>query len=33
MTECAYYNPPMMMKFFNAKCYKTFHTKVHYNFL
>jgi len=31
-TECAYYIPPVMMKLANAKCYKDFHTKVHYNF-
>jgi hypothetical protein len=29
---CAYYIPPVMMKLANAKCYKDFHTKVHYNF-
>lgn len=31
-TECAYYIPPVMMKFSNAKCYKEFYTEVHYNF-
>jgi hypothetical protein len=31
-TECAYYIPPVMMKLSNAKCYKHFHTEVHYNF-
>ena len=29
---CAYYIPPVLMKLANAKCYKEFHTKVHYNF-
>jgi hypothetical protein len=29
---CAYYIPPVMMKLANAKCYKEFQTKVHYNF-
>jgi hypothetical protein len=29
---CAYYIPPVMMKLANAKCYKEFYTKVHYNF-
>ncbi len=31
-TECAYFIPPVMMKLSNAKCYKHFHTEVHYNF-
>ena len=31
-TECAYYIPPVMMKLSNAKCFKNFHTEVHYNF-
>jgi hypothetical protein len=31
-SECAYYIPPVMMKLSNAKCYKHFHTEVHYNF-
>ena len=31
-SECAYYIPPVMMKLSNAKCYKNFHTEVHYNF-
>ena len=31
-TECAYFIPPVMMKLSNAKCYKNFYTKVHYNF-
>ena len=31
-TECAYYIPPVMMKLSNAKCFKEFHTQVHYNF-
>ena len=31
-TECAYFIPPVMMKLSNAKCYKHFHTQVHYNF-
>ncbi len=31
-TECAYFIPPVMMKLSNAKCYKNFHTRVHYNF-
>ena len=31
-SECAYYIPPVMMKMSNAKCYKHFHTEVHYNF-
>ena len=31
-TECAYYIPPVMMKLSNAKCFKEFHTRVHYNF-
>ena len=32
LTECAYFIPPVMMKLSNAKCYKNFYTKVHYNF-
>ena len=32
LTECAYFIPPVMMKLSNAKCYKEFYTKVHYNF-
>lgn len=31
-TQCAYYIPPVMMKLSNANCYKSFHTRVHYNF-
>ena len=31
-TQCAYFIPPVMMKLSNAKCYKHFHTQVHYNF-
>ena len=31
-TECAYYIPPVMMKLSNAKCFKDFYTRVHYNF-
>ena len=31
-TECAYFIPPVMMKLSNAKCFKEFHTRVHYNF-
>jgi hypothetical protein len=31
-TQCVYYIPPVMMKLSNAKCYKHFHTQVHYNF-
>ena len=31
-TECAYLIPPVMMKLSNAKCFKEFHTRVHYNF-
>jgi hypothetical protein len=31
-TECAYFIPPVMMKLSNAKCYKNFYTRVHYNF-
>ena len=32
LTECAYFIPPVMMKLSNAKCFKEFHTRVHYNF-
>ena len=32
LTEYAYYIPPVMMKLSNAKCFKEFHTYVHYNF-
>jgi hypothetical protein len=32
LTECAYFIPPVMMKLSNAKCFKEFHTLVHYNF-
>lgn len=32
LTQYAYYIPPVMMKLYNAKCYKEFHTYVHYNF-
>lgn len=32
LTECAYFIPPVMMKLSNAKCFKEFHTQVHYNF-
>jgi hypothetical protein len=28
----AYYIPPVMMKLSNQACYKTFYTRVHYNF-
>jgi hypothetical protein len=31
-TECAYFIPPVMMKLSNAKCFKDFYTRVHYNF-
>jgi hypothetical protein len=31
-TQYAYFIPPVMMKLSNAKCYKEFYTKVHYNF-
>ncbi len=31
-TQCVYYIPPVMMKLSTAKCYKHFHTQVHYNF-
>jgi hypothetical protein len=31
-TQCAYFIPPVMMKLSSAKCYKHFHTQVHYNF-
>ena len=31
-TQWAYYVPPVMMKLSTAKCYKDFHTYVHYNF-
>lgn len=31
-TQYAYFIPPVMMKLSNAKCYKSFYTKVHYNF-
>jgi len=31
-TEYAYYIPPVMMKLNNQHCYKTFYTRVHYNF-
>ncbi len=30
--ECAYFIPPVMMKLQSAKCFKEFHTRVHYNF-
>ena len=32
ITECAYFIPPVMMKLSNTKCFKEFHTRVHYNF-
>ena len=32
LTECAYFIPPVMMKLSNAKCFKEFHTRIHYNF-
>ena len=32
LTECAYFIPPVMMKLSNAKCFKDFYTRVHYNF-
>jgi hypothetical protein len=32
LTECAYFIPPVMMKLSNVKCFKEFHTQVHYNF-
>jgi hypothetical protein len=31
-TEYAYFIPPVMMKLSNAKCYKNFYTKVHFNY-
>lgn len=31
-TEYAYFIPPVMMKLSNAKCYKEFYTKVHFNY-
>ncbi len=31
-TQYAYFIPPVMMKLSNAKCYKEFYTKVHFNY-
>lgn len=30
--DFAFYIPPMMIKLSNEPCYKTFYTRVHYNF-